>query len=238
MNWFLKLLPLLSKQGALKGKKRWMGAALMLVTAYQTFSTDGLGAKWGIPSYDTFYQEPRDILITRVEAASDAQQETAEEFRSALEEFKAVTGFNGGDLEAKFNKLNSAYERSEEAANEISSRVDRVVSATNRLLKEWRTELGQYHDANIKRRAQTQFDITREQAENLIAAMRNAESKSKPVLDAFRDQVLFLKHNLNMQAISALQTESANIEQDVSALIAQMEASIAKASSFVKALTK
>jgi len=45
-------------------------------------SPNGIGADWGIPSIDTFYAEPRDILISRVEAASDAQQETAEEFRS------------------------------------------------------------------------------------------------------------------------------------------------------------
>ncbi len=236
MNWLLKILPLFSDTKALKGKKRWIGLVLLLLTTYQTFSPNGYGAKWGIPSYDTFYQEPRDVLITRVEAASDAQEETAEEFRSALEEFKAVTGFDGGDLEAQFNRLNAAYKSSESSAQDVTFRVNRVVGATNRLLTEWRAELDEYHDPAIKRRAEAQFDVTRQQADNLIAAMRRAESKTEPVLGAFRDQVLFLKHNLNMQAISSLQLESASIEQDVSQLIAEMEASIAEASSFVEAL--
>ena len=68
--------------------------------------------------------------------------------------------------------------------------------------------------------------------------MRKAESKTSPVLSAFRDQVLFLKHNLNMQAISSIELESASIEQDVAELIRDMETSISEAEEFVKELSK
>ena len=34
--------------------------------------------------------------------------------------------------------------------------------------------------------------------------MRLAESRIEPVLKSFRDQVLFLKHNLNAKAIASL----------------------------------
>lgn len=237
MNAILRFLPLLMNAKMVKGKKRWLGMLVALVSGYQLVSPNGVGADWGIPSIDTFYKEPRDLLITRVEAASDAQQDTAEEFRTALEKFKSVTSFDGGDLEKRFNTLDAAFKKSENAADRVTSRVDRVVTATNNLLEEWRDELNQYHDANIKRRAQTQFDSTRTKAEKLIAAMRKAEQKTEPVLAAFRDQVLFLKHNLNMQAVSSIQQESAIIEQDVAALIRDMETSIAEAEAFVKDLS-
>jgi hypothetical protein len=203
---------------------------------HQLFSPNGVGANWGIPSFDTFYAEPRDILISRVEAASDAQQETAEEFKSALEKFKQVTNFDGGDLEKKFNTLSAAYDRSENAATNVTQRVDRVVTATNNLLNEWRDELKQYHDEAIKRRAEAQFDETRIKAEKLIAVMRNAEAKTKPVLGALKDQVLFVKHNLNLRAISSIKQETTLIEQAVSALIKAMEASISEAESFINSI--
>src|SRR5437773_1222146 len=60
-----------------------------------------------------------------------------------------------------------------------------------------------------------------------------AKEKSKPVLQAFHDQVLFLKHNLNAQAVASLQTTSTQIDQDVQALIKDMEASINEANSFI-----
>ena len=199
-------------------------------------SPNGVGADWGIPSYDTFYKEPRDVLVSRVEMARDVQIETAEEFKSALEKFKAVTHFEGGDLEKKFNSLSSAFEDSEKAAKKVSSRIDRVTAAANNLLEEWREELDDYHDSAIRQRANEQFDETRLHADKMIAAMRRAEQKTQPVLAAFRDQVLFVKHNLNMQAISSLTQENDIIEQNVSALIAEMEASIAEAEAFISSI--
>jgi len=233
MNALIKFLPLLFNKQTLAKNKKWVFIATTLLGAYQLLSPNGVGANWGIPSYDTFYQEPRDVLVTRVEAARDVQKETAEEFKTALERFKAVTQFQGGDLEKKFNQLNSAFEDSESAAKNVSNRINRVTDATNALLEEWRTELNDYHDAAIKARANEQFDETRRHAELMIAAMRKAEQKTKPVLDAFRDQVLFVKHNLNMQAISSLSEESSIIERDVAQLIIEMEASIAEAEAFI-----
>jgi len=239
MNPLFKFIPTLMNSNAFRNnKKKWISLIAIVFSGYQLFSPNGVGANLGIPSLDTFYAEPRDILVDRVEAARDSQQETAEEFKSALEKFKAVTHFDGGDLEKKFATLSAAFDDSEKAAAKIENRVDRVVSATNKLLDEWRIELNDYHDANIQLRAQGQFDDTRIQAEKLIAAMRKAQQKTEPVLGAFRDQVLFVKHNLNMQAISSLQEESSIIEQDVSALIQEMEASIAEAEAFIQSIKR
>jgi hypothetical protein len=55
-----------------------------------------------------------------------------------------------------------------------------------------------------------------------------------PVLAAFKDQVLFLKHNLNAQAIASLGSTATQIEGDVARLIKEMEASIGEADDFIK----
>jgi len=236
MSSLLKFLPLFINRENLSKSKKWFVLLGVLLGGQQLFSPNGIGASWGIPSYDTFYKEPRDVLVNRVESARDVQIDTAEEFKTALEKFKEVTQFQGGDLEATFNKLNSAFESSESAANKVSDRVDKVVKATNNLLEEWREELEEYHDLSIRQRANKQFDETRLHAEKMIAAMRKAELKTKPVLAAFKDQVLFVKHNLNMQAISSLSQESQVIENDVAELIREMEVSIAEAEQFIKSI--
>ncbi len=199
-------------------------------------STGGLNIGMPDLSISSLWKEPRDILVDRVEDARDAQTETVEEFKTALEQFKAVTNFDGGDLEKKYNKLNSAFEGSEAAAKNIENRVDKVVSAANKLLSEWKDELNDYHDASLRARAEKQFDDTRRRADQLIAAMRNAQKRTEPVLSAFRDQVLYIKHNLNMQAIASLDEETANIESNVDSLIKEMESSIAEANAFIDQL--
>ncbi len=233
MNGLLKLLPLLATK-----KKSWVLLTLIAFAGYNLIGGSGSSTGFSLSEIDTLWKEPRDVLVDRVEDVRDVQLETTEEFKSALEKFRSVVNFEGGELEVKFNTLSAALEDSEKAAGNISSKVDKVVTASNRLLEEWREELDAYHDAKLRRRAEQQFDQTRTHAKQLITAMRKAESKTEPVLAAFRDQVLFLKHNLNMQAITALTDETAQIEQDIAALIKDMEASIAEANAFIQSMAE
>jgi hypothetical protein len=66
--------------------------------------------------------------------------------------------------------------------------------------------------------------------------MRRAEAKIEPVLAAFRDQVLFLKHNLNARAIASLQDELDSVEADIAVLVQELEAAIAQADTFIQAI--
>ena len=75
-----------------------------------------------------------------------------------------------------------------------------------------------------------------QQATDLIAAMRRAEARMAPVLATFRDCVLYLKHNLNAQAVASLKGELSGVEADVSSLIREMEASISEVRAFVTAM--
>jgi hypothetical protein len=59
-----------------------------------------------------------------------------------------------------------------------------------------------------------------------------------PVLSAFKDQVLFLKHNLNARAVASLSDTVKGIEGDVGRLIAEMNASIAEANQFIEQMAK
>ena len=54
-----------------------------------------------------------------------------------------------------------------------------------------------------------------------------------PVLSRLKDQVLFLKHNLNARAIAGLKTEADKIQSDIESLVKDMNTSIAHADAFM-----
>ena len=178
----------------------------------------------------------RDILVDRVEGARDSQSEAKEQFADALEEFQSVAGFSGGDLEKKYKTLKAELDRCESASEEVRDRIDKVEHVSQALFKEWRGELKAYSNAKLRDISAKKLSATEDRYESLIGAMRRAESKIDPVLRVFRDQVLFLKHNLNAQAIAALQSELTGIETNVAGLIREMEASIAEANQFIDTL--
>lgn len=189
----------------------------------------------GIAMRESLGIPKREQLVDRVKEARDSQTAAKEQFDSALAEFISVTGQTGkgGELEAKYKKLSKEYDRSKAAAATVTSRIDTVDAVAKKLFAEWEKELGQYSSATLRAQSEKQLTDTKERYARLLGAMRGAESKMQPVLTAFGDQVLFLKHNLNAQAIASLQGTVSEIQNDVSGLIREMEASIAEANAFI-----
>lgn len=209
---------------------------IALTLALAAFMLPGTGCKTAYyGTMEAFGVHKRDILVDRVETARDKQEDAKEEFTSALEEFRSVVAFEeGSDLEDMYKKLNRSYERSQSAANAVEDKIDSVESVAASLFREWEKELEDYTDPALRDASQDQLDATRDRYETMVAAMRRAEASMQPVLDALKDQVLFLKHNLNAQAIASIQGTAAGIQDDVAELIEEMEASIAEANAFIE----
>jgi hypothetical protein len=178
----------------------------------------------------------REILVDRVKEARAEQTETQEVFASALDEFRALVDIQGGELEKQYDKMNASYKEAEKQATEVRTRIKAVDDVGNRLFKEWEKELELYESPDLRRRSAEQLAGTRADYEKLLAAMNKAAGKMDPVLQLYQDQVLFLKHNLNARAISSLELEKTKIEERVEALVAEMNAAIAEADTFIQSM--
>lgn len=185
---------------------------------------------------EAFGKEKRDILVERVEEGRDAQQEAKQQFESALEAFKDVTRFSGGELEERYDTLKSEYDDAEERVEEVSERIESIEQVATDLFDEWKAEIDQIASADLKAQSRQMLADTRARYADLMAAMKKAEAKMQPVLVAFNDRVLFLKHNLNAQAIASLSTQVGEIDGKVRDLVRDMEASIAEADEFISAM--
>ena len=177
--------------------------------------------------------EKRDILVDRIDDTRNAQNDAKEQFSSALEQYRSVVAFEGGDLEDAYDRLNSEYEKSERRAEEVRRRIDSVEKVAGDLFDEWADEIGQYSDPDLARRSNQLLEETRDQYGEVITAMHRAEETMDPVLALFNDQVMFLRHNLNARAIGSLENELGEIEQATGTLIAEMERAIAEANAFI-----
>ncbi len=202
---------------------------VILLSACSSAYYGGL-EKIGIPK--------REVMVYRVAKARDTQQETKEQFKSALEQFTALTRYQGGDLETIYKHLNNEYEDSVKQADLVKKRISDIEDVSDALFREWETEITQYNNASFKSSSQQKLNATKVQYRQLITAMKNAEAKLPPILSVFRDHVLFLKHNLNANAIASLKNELGSIKSDVNNLVNAMEKSINEANAFIKTMDK
>ena len=206
--------------------------ALALVLLFlSTFPSGCSKAYYGAMEQMGFHK--RDILVDRVEAARDAQSEAQEQFKSALEQFSSVVRIENTDLKNAYETLNTEYEASEKSAYNVSERIDKVESVAEALFEEWADELTLYKNAELRNSSKQQLQKTKVRYQKMLDSMHRAESSMSPVLSTFRDNVLFLKHNLNAQAIGSLKMEFASLKGEIDVLIQKMNAAIEMSNQFI-----
>lgn len=187
---------------------------------------------------ESFGDHKRDLVVYNVEQACDQLEDTRDQFESALEHYKSIIAVDETTLEHKYYLFKRQYEFCLSKSNAVSERIDSIERVSSALFIEWEAELEQYTNRSLRTRSKQQLKVSRQHYGRLIRSMRRAEAKIQPVLLTFRDQTLFLKHNLNAQAISALQHEFVVMTMDISMLIEAMEKTISEANMFVSGLVE
>lgn len=227
MNMMARLRPLFSL--ALSLAMPLLGAAAL------TASVGGCTQAY-YSAMEKVGQHKRDILRGRIEAGREDQEEAQEQFQTTYERFAEVAHYDGGDLEPIYNRLNDEFERSEARAADVSERIESIERVAADLFTEWEDEIQLLNKPSYRANSERSLRETKGRYGQLISAMKRAESKMPPVLDAFRDQVLYLKHSLNAQAVAALEGTLVEIESDVASLISDIDVSIQEAENFLSQL--
>ena len=184
----------------------------------------------------TFGKEKRDILVSRVKDSKKEQQQAKEQIKTTMESFQALTGFQGGQLEKNYKKLNGEYEKAADAAQKLHNRIDSIDQVSGDLFKEWQKEIDGMENKKLKARSAVMLRQSRLNEAAYIKSMRQTEARMTPVITAFRDQVTFLKHNLNARAIGSLKGTSAKMSTDVDVLMVSLDSSMAQADSLINSL--
>ena len=191
-----------------------------------------------IAAMDKLGYAKRDILSSRVKSARDAQEDVKKDIQSALEQFGKVVAYQGGDLEATYKTLNSELQSSEDSAETVRKRIRDVESVADALFSEWENELDQYSSADLRRKSEAKLAQTKNRYKYMLSAMNRAEQRIDPVLRPLRDEVLYLKHNLNARALAAMKGELVKVDAQVDRLVRDMNRSIAEADKFIETMEK
>ena len=178
----------------------------------------------------------RERLVDNVKAARQEQVDAKQQFATALEQFKSVVNFQGGDLEKLYNKLEKEYKRCDSEAGSVRSKIQSVKNVATALFDEWKGEIGQMKDASLRGKSEQLYDQTQNNYKEMITRMDAAAATMQPVLDRFHDRVLFLKANLNAQAIASLKGTEVELGGDIDRLMQEMQRSIDEADQFIKGL--
>ncbi|RJQ76827.1 MAG: DUF2959 domain-containing protein [Desulfobacteraceae bacterium] len=184
--------------------------------------------------WETLGKEKRHLLRGQIEKARDDQQKASEEFKDALTRLKEMYGYEGGDLEKMYNRLSVDYQNCVQRADQVEMRIGNVQRIAEDLFKEWKREIDQIGNSEFRSKSNRQLQATQVRYARLEKAMLAARTRMTPVLNNLQDYVLYVKHNLNAQAIGSLKSEVSDIEADVQRLITDIHQSVREANAFLE----
>ena len=208
-------------------------SALFLITVFLISTCAGCQSTY-YTVWEKLGKEKRHLLKEQVQDTRAEQAQASEEFKDVLTRIKELYTFDGGDLEKYYNKLQSDYEACTERAESIDERIQSVDRIAKDLFKEWGAEIKEISNPQFRAKSRLSLSEAETRYARLHRSMTAARTKMTPVLRSLRDYVLYLKHNLNAQAVGALKQEIGSIEAEVDDLIAEIRKSISEADDFIK----
>ncbi len=187
-------------------------------------------------AWEMLGKEKRDLLRSNVKAVQEEQREAADGFEDALDRLRSLYDVDAGDLEKIYDKLKDDLDDAEGRADDIHERIGKIDSIANDLFDEWAGEIDEISNPDYRSKSRQKLDETKTKYAGLAASLDKSKASMGPVLTQLKDNVLYLKHNLNAAAIGGLSAEVESIEADIEALLADMRSSIAEADRFLTTL--
>lgn len=211
---------------------RFSRASIAPLALTLTFLMGCQSAYYG--TMQTFGVEKRRILRDRIVDWRDDQQEAKIEVADAYHLFTSAS--SDDELTSLYNELDKEAGRVAGSVDGVSGRIDGFEAVAVDVFQEWATGIGQIHNTDLRARSEKRLHSSRARYQRLVDSIRSAEGKMALVVTAFRDRVIFLKHNLTEQAVSDLTRSSEEIRREIQSMNRAIDVATAEADQFVAAL--
>ncbi|MEM8826585.1 MAG: DUF2959 family protein [Pseudomonadota bacterium] len=173
------------------------------------------------------------MLVDRVDDARASQRNTILALERARAVHARVAAAEPGKLELAYRDLEDAYDNASDKAKAFDSDIVSIKRVAADLFNEWNDDLAKFEDAELRAASEAEMMAARARYDTLIARLDQTDAALTPVLTAFRDRTLLLKHNMNGDATAKLMADQADVDAKVTAALAELDASIAAATTFV-----
>jgi hypothetical protein len=176
-----------------------------------------------------------DDLLARVEQLHVEVELSKESVRGAMEALRTLVGPEfGGDAVEAYKGFVSAIEASEKQAEKLAEAFDPMEKTADEVFTAWAKSLESFSNAEMRDHSQVRLEETRERYEAIVSSAEPAMWAYEALNRSLRDHALFLGHDFNAAAISALEGEVDGLLKHAAQLDKRFEAVLKAAKRYVR----
>jgi len=177
-----------------------------------------------------------DVLLASIQSVQAESGVSKERSHAALEQLVQLTKPEfEGDAAQAYASLVAAIETSQAQAEKLAESVEPMKDAAADVFKQWTKDLEEMHNSRLRAQSRARMEETRKRYEAVVGASAVAQTSLEAFNADLHDHALFLGHDFNRTAVSAIATEVAALEERSKDLDHRLDACAAAAQRYVEA---
>jgi hypothetical protein len=170
--------------------------------------------------------------VEEVEAELDASKGAMLASVQALQKVTAPD-FQGDAVKA-YDELESVFDASDDQAETLRKSIESMQADAEPVFDQWTKDLEAYSNPELRQRSQVRLAAARERYDAVVAAVEPVLVEYEAINETLRDHLLFLSHDMNVEALSAIQEDVRKVAKNASDLDGAFNSGRAAARAYIE----
>jgi uncharacterized protein YdhG (YjbR/CyaY superfamily) len=175
-------------------------------------------------------------LIKSAGSTVQAISEAKLQFMKTIDVYNAILAEGAKDRKKLYKKLQSEMESTEEKRAEVGRRADQMRLEAGIVFKSWADSTVGIENPDLRKRSEERLEKTKDRCAEIESAGRSAVEVYAPVMKALQDQVTYLGHDLNAEAVASLKPDAEKVNAQAQELTKRVDEAIGIANTNINAL--
>jgi len=170
---------------------------------------------------------------SEVESINDAKLQ----LQKTVDAYNAVLAPDVKDRRDAYKKLQKEMASAEKKRAAVVTRTDEVNTEADKLFKSWESSTASISDQSLRKRSEQRLTTAKQRFGEIRKAGQSAAALYAPFMKSLQDQVTFLGHDLNPEAVAALKPDAEKLNARAHELYAAIDKTTAAANSNISRLS-
>jgi len=176
-----------------------------------------------------------DKLVARIERVHVESELSKQRVKTAVDLLQVIVSPEfAGDPILAYADFVAAVERSEQQAEVFRDQISPMKSSANKVYDQWQEDLGVFTNPGMRARSQERLAETRARFDAIVASVEPTADAFDTFNDTLRDHVLFLEHDFNPAAVTAIGGEVRSLSEHSTALGSSLDVCMATTQAYVR----
>jgi hypothetical protein len=175
-------------------------------------------------------------LIKRANSTVGSIDDAKLQIQKTMDAYNAVLAPETTDRRGAYKKLQKEMATTEKKRVEVSARAKEMNTDADTLFKSWESSTASIQSPEMRKKSEDRLAKTKTRYAEIGTTGQKAAALYDPFIKTLHDQVEFLGHDLNADAIKSLAPDAAKLNAQANELYAAIDKTTAAANSNIAAL--